>query len=224
MKIHFLGHSAILIETNGQRVVIDPFISGNPVCSLALADVKADFIILSHAHGDHWGDTLALATGEGQATVIATAEIAGYAQKHGAKAHAMNIGGKARFAFGSVKLTMAWHSSSFPDGTYGGMPCGLLLNIEGKTIYHAGDTALFDDMRTIGDHGIDLAMLPIGDNFTMGPDDALQALHLLRAKAVMPMHYNTFAVIHQDGLGFGSRAEAQGVRAFVPKPGESFAF
>jgi L-ascorbate metabolism protein UlaG (beta-lactamase superfamily) len=223
MRITHLGHSAVLVETAGTTIIIDPFLTGNPLCPVQAANLRPDYVLVTHAHGDHWGDTMAFA--QAGATVVATAEIAGYAQNHGAsKVHAMNIGGKYKFEFGSVKLTMAWHSSSFPDGSYGGMPTGILLMVEGKTLYHAGDTALFDDMRTIGDHGIDLAMLPIGDNYTMGPDDALQALHLLRATAVMPIHFDTFPVIAQDGQAFASRARAQGVAAIVAVPGVAIEF
>ena len=132
----------------------------------------------------------------------------------------MNIGGKLKAAWGSLKLTPAWHSSSFPDGTYGGMPTGMILEFGGMKIYHAGDTALFSDMGLIGKHGIDLACLPIGDHFTMGPDDALQALELIRPKAVLPIHYNTFPPIMQDGEAFVARARLLGVEGRALKPGE----
>lgn len=205
MKLTYLGHSAVLLEADGHRVVVDPFISGNPVCPVGLDEIEADFVVVTHAHGDHWGDALDL-TLRG-AVLISTAEIADYAGVRGAKgARAMNIGGRAAFPFGTVRFTPAWHSSSFPDGTYGGMPMGAVLEIGGRRVYHAGDTALFSDMELVGDLGLDLALLPIGDNFTMGPEDALAALDLLRPKTVVPIHYNTFDIIRQDGPGFAARA------------------
>lgn len=221
MNIRYLGHSAFAIETGGQSVLIDPFIEGNPACPVPLADLRADVVIVTHAHGDHWGSTLELAARG--ATVVSTAEIAGYAAAHGAPSvRAMNIGGSASLPFGRLRFTPAWHSSSFPDGTYGGMPMGVLLELEGKRLYHAGDTDLFSDMALIGTRfgKLDLAMLPIGDNFTMGPEGALEALALLRPRAVVPMHYDTFELIKQDGPGFAARAASQGAEGFALKPGE----
>ena len=219
MKITFLGHSTLYIETNDHRIVIDPFIAGNPVCPLGVADLEPDFVVVTHAHGDHWGNTMEYA--KRGALVISSAEIVGYAQKQdgGVKGRGMNNGGRASFSFGAVKFTNAWHSSSFPDGSYGGLAMGVILEIEGKRIYHAGDTALFSDMKLIGAGGLDLAFVPIGDNFTMGPDDALSALELLRPKAVVPIHYNTFDLLKQDGDAFVARAEAVGVRGHALKPG-----
>ncbi len=220
MKITFLGHSTVYIETQDHRIVIDPFIQGNPVCPVGVADLKPDFVVLTHAHGDHWGNTMDYA--KQGAFVISSAEIVGYAQRQDAsvKGRGMNNGGRARFAFGAVKFTQAWHSSSFPDGSYGGLAMGAILEIEGKRIYHAGDTALFGDMSLIGAEGLDLALVPIGDNFTMGPDDALSALELLRPKAVVPIHYDTFELLKQDGEGFVAKAEAIGVRGHALKPGD----
>jgi L-ascorbate metabolism protein UlaG (beta-lactamase superfamily) len=221
MKITFLGHSAVYIETKDHNIVIDPFIAGNPVCPVGVDDLKPDFVVLTHAHGDHWGNTMDYAKRGAQ--VISSAEIVGYAidQDGSVKGRGMNTGGRASFAFGSVKFTPAWHSSSFPDGSYGGLAMGVILEIEGKRIYHAGDTALFGDMKLIGAGGLDLAFVPIGDNFTMGPDDALQALELLRPKAVVPVHYNTFDLLKQDGDAFAVHAEAIGVRGHALKPGSS---
>jgi L-ascorbate metabolism protein UlaG (beta-lactamase superfamily) len=220
MKMTFLGHACVHIETNGTNIVIDPFISGNPACPAKLEDIQADVVILTHAHGDHWGDSLALA--ERGAMLIGTWEIGMYAQKHGAKnAVAMNIGGTFRQPWGSLKLVPAWHSSSFPDGTYGGMPCGVVLNLEGKNIYHSGDTALFSDMTLIGDIGLDFAFVCAGDFYTMGPEDALKALKLLRPKAVTPIHHSTFDGIRQDAQAFCSAAEGLGVRGHPLAPGQS---
>lgn len=218
LELRYLGHSAVYLSDGKTRIVVDPFLSGNPTASLKAEELEVDYVLVTHAHGDHWGDSLALA--QKGATIIGTAEIGYYAESKGAKAISMNIGGKFKAAWGSLKLTPAWHSSSFPDGTYGGMPTGMILEFGGMKIYHAGDTALFSDMGLIGKHGIDLACLPIGDHFTMGPDDALQALELIRPKAVLPIHYNTFPPIMQDGEAFVARARLLGVEGRALKPGE----
>ncbi|ADH63336.1 beta-lactamase domain protein [Allomeiothermus silvanus DSM 9946] len=218
LELRYLGHSAVYLSDGKTRIVVDPFLSGNPTASLKAEELEVDYVLVTHAHGDHWGDSLALA--QKGATIIGTAEIGYYAESKGAKAIPMNIGGKFKAAWGSLKLTPAWHSSSFPDGTYGGMPTGMILEFGGMKIYHAGDTALFSDMGLIGKHGIDLACLPIGDHFTMGPDDALQALELIRPKAVLPIHYNTFPPIMQDGEAFVARARLLGVEGRALKPGE----
>lgn len=219
MKITFLGHSALYIETQDHKIVVDPFIAGNPVCPVGVNDLEPDFVVVTHAHGDHWGNTMDYA--KRGALVISSAEIVGYAQHQdaGIKGRPMNNGGRATLPFGSVKFTNAWHSSSFPDGSYGGLAMGAILEVEGQRIYHAGDTALFSDMKLIGAGGLDLAFVPIGDNFTMGPDDAVSALELLRPKAVVPIHYNTFGLINQDGEAFAARAESIGVHGHVLKPG-----
>lgn len=218
LELRYLGHSAVYLSDGKTRIVVDPFLSGNPTASLKAEELEVDYVLVTHAHGDHWGDSLALA--QKGATIIGTAEIGYYAESKGAKAIPMNIGWKFKAAWGSLKLTPAWHSSSFPDGTYGGMPTGMILEFGGMKIYHAGDTALFSDMGLIGKHGIDLACLPIGDHFTMGPDDALQALELIRPKAVLPIHYNTFPPIMQDGEAFVARARLLGVEGRALKPGE----
>lgn len=219
MKITYLGHSCVYIETSDHKIVIDPFIAGNPVCPVGVADLEPDFVVLTHAHGDHWGNTMDY-TRRG-AQLIASYEILSYAQKQDAavQGRGMNNGGRASLPFGTLKFTNAWHSSSFPDGTYGGLAMGVVLEIEGKRIFHAGDTSLFTDMSLIGAAGLDLAFVPIGDNFTMGPDDAISALELLRPKAVVPVHYNTFDLIKQDGEAFAARAETIGVRGHALKPG-----
>jgi len=217
VEVRYLGHSAVLLTDGRTRIVIDPFLTGNPMAAASLAEVQADLILVTHAHGDHFGDSVALSKKGG--TVVSTFEIATYAEKHGAKAVPMNIGGTYRFPGGWLKWFPAWHSSSFPDGTYGGMPMGVVVELGGKRIYHAGDTALFSDMRLIGELGLDLALLPIGDHFTMGPEDALKALDLLRPKGVVPIHYNTFPPIQQDGEAFARRAKERGVEGHALKPG-----
>jgi L-ascorbate metabolism protein UlaG (beta-lactamase superfamily) len=203
----FYGHSTWVLETKGATILIDPFFTGNPQASVTAGDVRADFIILTHAHGDHYGDTVEIAKRTG-ATLISNFEIVNYCQKQGvANAHPLHLGGGHAFPFGRAKLTVAHHGSSFPDGTYGGNPAGVLIEFEGKRLYDAGDTALFSDMALIGQPGLDVALLPIGDNFTMGPDDAAAAAKLLRARTVIPEHYNTWPVIAQDPEVFKRKVE-----------------
>jgi L-ascorbate metabolism protein UlaG (beta-lactamase superfamily) len=218
MQLTFLGHACVHIQTNGTNILIDPFITGNPVCPVKLEDIKADVVVVTHAHGDHWGDSLALE--KRGATIIGTWEIGAYAQKHGAqKVVQMNMGAFKQ-PWGNLKFVPAWHSSSFPDGTYGGMPCGVVLTLEGKKIYHSGDTALFSDMKLIGDMGLDYAFVCAGDFYTMGPEDALEALTLLRPKAVTPIHHSTFDGIKQDAQAFCTAAEGLGVRGHPLAPGQ----
>ncbi len=225
MKVSYHGHSIVKIETNGKEILIDPFITGNELTDLNAETESPDFILLTHGHNDHVGDTVNLAKKK-DALVIAMVELAGYLSTKGVKTHGMNIGGSYEFEFGKVKFTPAFHSTGLQTDDnqviYTGMPAGILLNIEGKTIYHAGDTALFSDMKLIGErHPIDLAFLPIGDNFTMGPEDAAYAAKLLNAKTVVPIHYNTFPVIKQDPERFIGLLEDNNGK--VMKPGDSIA-
>jgi L-ascorbate metabolism protein UlaG (beta-lactamase superfamily) len=224
VEAKFLGHAAVQVKAGQTVILIDPFLTGNPQAVVKPDQVKADVIVVTHGHGDHLGDAEAIAKRTG-ALVIANAEIAGYLSKKGVKAHALHIGGGYNFPFGRVKLTIAHHGSSLPDGSYGGNPAGVLLYLEGKTIYHAGDTGLFYDMKLIGEEGVDLAFLPIGDNYTMGLEDALRAVKLIQPKVVIPMHYDTFPVIPEDPHKFAARvaAEVPGVQCVVLRPGESFA-
>jgi Predicted Zn-dependent hydrolases of the beta-lactamase fold len=226
LKLTYCGHSCVLIEASGRKLIIDPFLTGNPAAPVAASDVQADYVLLTHGHNDHVGDAFEIAK-RCDAVIIAPFELAEYAGWQGCKNHPMSIGGSHKFDFGTMKLTLAFHGSGFqPPGeqnfVYMGMPSGILLTAEGRTIYHAGDTALFGDMRIIGErNAIDLAFLPIGDNYTMGPDDALTAAEWLRAKRVVPIHYNTFPLIEQDGQAFASRLAAVGIEGLALKPGES---
>jgi len=222
MQLTYLGHSAVSLELTQQQLLIAPFISANPATEANPDDFSPSHIIITHAHGDHYGDTESIATRCG-ATLISTFEIVNYAAKNGVNGHGMNIGGGFDFDFGRVTFTPAWHSSAFPDGTYGGMPMGVVIESGGKTLYHAGDTALFSDMKLIGSKwSIDVALLPIGDNFTMGPDDALAAVSLLKPKVVIPVHYNTFDLIAQDAQAFKANVEANtSASCVVLEPGQT---
>ena len=221
MKLRYIGHSAVQLQAGGHEIVIDPFVSSNPRATIGIHELEPSHIIITHAHGDHWGDAPEIARRSG-ATIVSSAEIAGYASQLGIKSHGMNVGGRHEFGFGAVTFTQAFHSSSFDDGTYGGMPMGVVIEMGGLRVYHAGDTALFSDMRLIGRHGLDVALLPIGDNFTMGPADALEAVKLLAPKLVIPIHFGTFPVIAQDADAFKVAVEEKtAARCVLLEPGES---
>ncbi len=216
------GHAAIDLYTAGKHVLVDPYLSHNPKASISAEEVPADYILVTHGHGDHLGDTLAIAKRTG-ATAISVAEISNYLSGKGIEAHSQHIGGGFKYPFGYLKLTNALHGSALPDGAYGGNPCGFLLTTpEGKKVYLAGDTGLFSDMKLIGDEGIDLAALPIGDNYTMGPADAVRAVELLRPKQVVPIHYNTFELIMQDPYAWKKEVESRtATQVAVLEPGQS---
>ncbi len=223
MRITYLSHSCFLIETAEARLLIDPYLTGNDKAPVRASEVSADYILCSHGHEDHTGDALAIAL-RCDATIIGNYEIAEYFAAKGAKTHGMNPGGSFHFPFGRVKLTLAHHTSSVEAGlhpVYLGSACGLLIQADGRTLYHAGDTALFLDMQLIGRAGIDLAMLPIGDNFTMGVEDAAAALDLLKPKLAVPMHYNTWPLIAVDPLQFVELAAKADHTVQVLAPGES---
>jgi L-ascorbate metabolism protein UlaG (beta-lactamase superfamily) len=218
------GHAALGLETGGHKLVIDPFFSGNPAASISADAVQADFILVSHGHGDHVGDGVEIAKRTG-AMVISNFEIAGWFEGKGVeKVHAQHLGGGFKHPFGYLKLTLALHGSMLPDGHYGGNPCGFLLTTnEGQKVYLAQDTGLFGDMKLIGEEGLDLAVIPIGDNFTMGPDDALRAVKLLQPKVVIPIHYDTWGLIAQDANAWAERVGKEtSTKAVVLKPGESY--
>jgi L-ascorbate metabolism protein UlaG (beta-lactamase superfamily) len=222
-KITWFGHAALGVETGGYHVLVDPFFTGNPSASTSPDRVKADFILVSHGHGDHVGDAVAIARRTG-ATIISNHEIASWLAKKGVKTHSQHIGGGYQHPFGYLKLTLAIHGSALPDGSYGGNPAGFLLTTrEGKKLYFACDTGLFGDMRLLGDENIDLAVLPIGDNFTMGPADALRAVKLLQPKHAIPIHFGTWELIAQDPQAWARQVEAETTtKVHVLKPGEHF--
>jgi L-ascorbate metabolism protein UlaG (beta-lactamase superfamily) len=213
MSITFtwLGHSAFLLDIEGHPLLFDPFLTNNPLGARPASELSAELILLSHAHGDHLGDTVDIAKRTG-AKVVSNAEIANWMNKQGvAHAHGQNSGGSYDHDFVTVKQTIAFHSSSFPDGTYGGSPNGFIVTARGsnRRLYYAGDTALFSDMQLIGDEGIDVAFLPIGDNYTMGPDDSLRAIKYIRPRMVVPMHYNTWPLIAVDVAGWANRVNRE---------------
>lgn len=220
MKITYHGHSCVQVDYEGGSLIIDPFITGNPQVKINVEDIQVEYVLLTHGHNDHVGDTVQIATKNG-ATVIAPFELATFFGWKGCNVHPMHIGGAHTFPFGRVKFTQAFHGSSYTDEenqtiTYTGMPAGILLTLGDKTIYHAGDTALFSDMKMIGQlNDIDIAFLPIGDNFTMGPEDALLAAEWLGARKVIPIHYNTFPLIEQDAESFVHQLRLKGIEGQV---------
>jgi L-ascorbate metabolism protein UlaG (beta-lactamase superfamily) len=199
MKITFFGHASLGIEVGGKNIIVDPYISANEMAShIDIMKLKADYILITHAHGDHILDVEAIAKNTG-ATIVSNAEIAGYYEKKGFKAHPMNHGGSWNFDFGKVKYVVAHHSSSFPDGTYGGNQGGFVIEGEHKNIYIAGDTAVTFDMRLIPMRTkLDLAILPIGSNFTMDVEDAIIASDFLECDKILGYHYDTFGYIKID--------------------------
>lgn len=221
MQLTFLGHAGVRLQHAGHEVLVDPFLTGNPLAVTSPETLAPSHIVLTHAHGDHLGDTVAIAKRTG-AKVIAAVEVVNGLAEEGVEGIGMNVGGGADLPFGRVTFTPAWHSSSFPDGRYGGTPMGVLIRIGGVTVFHAGDTALFSDLALVARHGIDVALVPIGDHFTMGPDDALEAVRLLRPAHVVPVHYDTFPPIVQDAAAFAERVRAETeATPHVLAPGQS---
>jgi len=222
VKITWFGHSALSLELAGYKLLVDPYFTDNPAASTTAADVSADYILVTHGHFDHVGDAVPIAKRTG-AMVISNFEIAEWMGKQGVQnTHGQHIGGSHTFPFGKLKLTPALHGSGLPDGTNGGNPAGFLLTPEdGIKIYISGDTGLFSDMKLIGQEGIDIAFIPIGDNYTMGPDDAYKAVELINPKHVIPIHYNTWELIAQDAVQWAERVGRLGVKVHVLKPGQS---
>ena len=220
LDITYLGHSAFLLKSGSHTLAIDPFLTGNPLATVTPKDLHPTHIALTHGHADHFGDTIALAK-HNKATVIAAFEICNYVAEHGVSAtEPGNPGGKIGLPFGWIAFTQAFHSSSY-EGRYMGMPCGLVINMGGVTVYHCGDTTIFGDMKLIGEmYRPDIACVPIGDRFTMGPDLAARAAELIRPKVAIPIHYNTWPPIEQDPSTF----RPAGVEVKVMQPGETWKY
>jgi L-ascorbate metabolism protein UlaG (beta-lactamase superfamily) len=224
LNLTFLGHSCFLLDDGQHKVVLDPFISGNPLAKISVNELKADFILLTHGHGDHLGDAIEVAK-KNKAMIISNYELATYCAGEGVeKTAGLHIGGGANFPFGSLKLTIAHHGSTLGGNlAYGGNPVGFIIRMANKIIYHAGDTGLFLDMRLIGElDKIDMALLPIGGYFTMDVNDAAKAVEFLRPRKVIPMHYDTFDPIKADSKVFAEKVKQYGAECIILKPGHSY--
>jgi len=223
VEITWLGHASFSLDTGGSTLLVDPFLDDSPVSPVQADDVGADYILVTHGHFDHVADVVSIAL-RTEATVIANFEISEWLKKQGIaeeKLIAMNLGGGVDLPFGHVKKTIAHHSSGLPDGTYGGSAAGFVLSLSKSRIYFAGDTALTLDMKLIGMGGLDLAVLPIGDLFTMGPDDSIEAIKLLNTSRVIPCHYNTWPPIEQDAAAWAERVRLHtAAEPIVLVPGE----
>ncbi|WDF55509.1 metal-dependent hydrolase [Mucilaginibacter sp. KACC 22063] len=222
MKATFYGQATIMLETGGKKLLFDPFITPNPQAShIDITSLKPDYILISHGHGDHIADVVAIQKDSG-AKVICIAEISDWLGKQGIEAHGMNIGGGFNFDFGRVKMVNAIHSSALPDGSNGGNPAGFVIySNEGKNVYFAGDTALTYDMKLLADDNIDWAILPIGDNYTMGVDDAIKAAGFVDCNNVIGVHYDTFPVIKIDKEEAREKFIKAGINIQLPGLGES---
>lgn len=216
----YYGHSCVLLDDGKYKVLTDPFLKGNPKAAIKAEDVECDYILVSHAHGDHLGDAPEIAKRTG-ATIIAIPEVIGVCQEKAGdiKAHGMNLGGSVTLPFGKVRMTLALHSS----GVAGGCACGFVIQMGGKNVYFAGDTALFQDMQLIGrKDSLDYSLLPIGDNYTMGLEDAAKAAQWLNTAHVIPIHYDTWPVIAQDVESYKQATEeSTRAKVHIVKPGES---
>jgi L-ascorbate metabolism protein UlaG (beta-lactamase superfamily) len=226
VTLTWTGHATWLIDTGHGTLLVDPFFDECPTASMRAKDVACEAILVTHGHFDHVADLVAIAKRTG-AKVFCNWEIGQWLGKQGVEnVQPMNHGGRVAVPGGSAKMEIAWHSSSLPDGSYGGNPCGWLLDVGGWRIYVAGDTALFSDMERIGrpdagGRGLDVVVLPIGDLFTMGPDDALEAVRLLKPKLALPNHYVTWPPIEQDAAAWARRVAAEtSATARAPAIGE----
>jgi L-ascorbate metabolism protein UlaG (beta-lactamase superfamily) len=219
ITLTFLGHAAVLVDDGTLGLAIDPFLTGNPAAAIEPDDVRCQYIALTHGHADHFGDTISIAKANG-ATVFAAFEIAEYLGEEGVNADPGNPGGRITTDFGWIAFTQAFHSSSY-DGRYMGMPCGVVVNLGGVTVYHCGDTALFGDMKLIGEiYRPDIALIPIGDRFTMGPELATKAAEWIQPRIAVPIHYKTWPLLAQDASGF----RPKGVEVKVMEPGETLRY
>ncbi len=219
ITITFLGHAAFLLEDGSRAVAIDPFLTGNPVATKKPEEIRCQAIVVTHGHADHLGDTVAIAKAN-QATAYAAYEITEYLQRQGVNVEPANPGGKVATDFGWIALTQAFHSSSY-EGRYLGMACGAVVHLGGVTVYHCGDTGIFGDMKLIGElYRPDIALIPIGDRFTMGPELASRAAELIAPKVAIPMHYKTWPVLVQNPSDF----KPKGVEVKILEPGESWRY
>lgn len=223
LNLTYHGHSCFELEADGHRIIVDPFLKGNTHAKLDPADVRVEAILVSHGHGDHLGDTVEIARNN-DCLVVSNFEIANYLGAQGLQVHPMHIGGARTFPFGRVKLVPAVHGSALPDGTHGGVAAGFIIWMGGRSVYYAGDTAIHSDMALYGRlNPVDLALLPIGDNFTMGVDDAVEAAVLVQPKAAAPIHFNTFPVISADPQDFIRKLDARGIKGRLIGFGETVA-
>jgi L-ascorbate metabolism protein UlaG (beta-lactamase superfamily) len=222
INLTWYGHATLGLETGGKKLLIDPYFSDNPAASTTADKVGADFILITHGHHDHVGDAVAIANRTG-ATAISNVEISRWLARQGLAAQGMQFGQNTPFPFGVLTLTPAVHGTGLPDGSDGGQPGGFLLTVEGKNLYIAGDTGLFEGMKKIGAEGLELAILPIGGYYTMDPDQALQAVKMLAPKHVIPYHFSTWDKIVQDPHAWAARVEKETpTKVHVLKPGGSF--
>ena len=208
-SIKWLGHYAFEIRTGDQTVLVDPFVNDNPVATVSADDLDADFILVTHGHADHVADVASIANRTG-ATVIAPVEAATWfqSQQNVENTIQLNLGGGIQLPFGHVRMTIAHHSSSMPDGSYGGNPAGYILTLAEGKVYFSGDTALFMEMELYGRQGVDLAILSMGDHFTMGPDDSVEAVKMLKPARVVPAHFNTWPPIEQDANAWADKVSS----------------